>query len=491
MLFSSLFHVLALASLCLAGNVGIPRQTTDLDALLGAIPACGLQCIFENGPAIGCGAVDVECQCASKNSTAIMQPCLMKLCTYEETFQILHIQAAMCDKSRDSVTRSMAINAWITGIVPIIVIVMRFFSRSLGGKDFWWDDWLHLTSVILSIPQTASLLMCTKYGIGRHLWDLEYSNVVNIQKWTYITTLFWALQLLILKYSILCLYLRIFPNVWLKRAVYSFMAFTAAFTLPLIGLAIFQCVPVHAAWDLEAKKTAKCINFTTVMYLTVVYEVIAETVLFALPIPIVVKLQMSLAKKVQLMTFFSLGVCVIAVSIARIPFIPGVLQSSDPTYTILGTSITAYSASAVAHVCAAVPTTKNLFRFCANGFKQVTQGSSSHTKDSEANSSGRRNYKHLEKKSGGSGLSGETLTTPKKSKKDPFRISTLRGFGGDGDFMEMRPVPTATQLDWEADEERAKSEWTKRNGDQPPPVIRVNSGPELDDSASNKTMISK
>lgn len=86
------------------------------------------------------------------------------------------------------------------------------------------------------------------------------------------------------------------------------MAFSAAFTLPLIGLAIFQCLPVHAAWDLEAQKTAKCIDFTTVMYLTVVYEVLAETVLFSLPIPIVVKLQMELPKKIQLMTFFSLGI---------------------------------------------------------------------------------------------------------------------------------------------------------------------------------------
>lgn len=415
----------------------------------------------------------------------------MKLCTYEETFQILHIQAAMCDLPSDSVTRSIAVNAWVTGIIPIIVIIMRFFSRSLGGNEFWWDDWLHLTSVILSIPQTASLLMCTKYGIGHHLWDLEYSDVVNIQKWTYITTLFWALQLLILKYSILCLYLRIFPNVWLKRAVYAFMAFSAAFTLPLIGLAIFQCLPVHAAWDLEAQKTAKCIDFTTVMYLTVVYEVLAETVLFSLPIPIVVKLQMELPKKIQLMTFFSLGICVIAVSIARIPFIPGVLQSSDPTYTILGTSITAYSASAVAHVCAAVPTTKNLVRFCANGFKQVTQGSSGFSKNSEANSSGKRDYKSLEKKSGGSGLSGKTLQAGKRGKKDPYRIETIQGMN-DGEFMEMRPVAKGSQLGWERDDGLDEEMgWAKGKGSQPNPIIRINSEPELDDSASNKTMIEK
>lgn len=120
--------------------------------------------------------------------------------------------------------------------------------------------------------------------------------------------MFWAFNLLLLKYSILCLYLRIFPNVWLKRAVFAFMIFTTLFTVPLIGLAAFQCIPVRAIWDLEAQKTARCVDWIAVLRLTVVYEVIAEIVLFTLPIPIVMKLQMKLAKKIQVICFFGLGI---------------------------------------------------------------------------------------------------------------------------------------------------------------------------------------
>jgi hypothetical protein len=112
----------------------------------------------------------------------------------------------------------------------------------------------------------------------------------------------------LLKYSILCLYLRIFPNVWLKRACYIFMAFTAAFTLPLLGLAAFQCIPVSAIWDLQQRPNAKCVDWIAVLRVTVAYEVLAEIVLFALPIPIVLKLQMEMSKKIQLIVFFSLGI---------------------------------------------------------------------------------------------------------------------------------------------------------------------------------------
>jgi hypothetical protein len=123
----------------------------------------------------------------------------------------------------------------------------------------------------------------------------------------YVATILWGAEMLLLKYSILCLYLRIFPNVWLKRGVYAFMVFTGCFTVPLLMTAAIRCNPVRAQWDLEAAKTAKCLDWLIILKLTVVYEVVAEIVLFGLPVPIVLKLQMATAKKVQLLIFFGLG----------------------------------------------------------------------------------------------------------------------------------------------------------------------------------------
>lgn len=138
----------------------------------------------------------------------------------------------------------------------------------------------------------------------------------------YVTTLCWAVQLLLLKFSILCLYIRIFPNRWLKRAIMIFTVFTIMFTGPLVFLAALQCVPVRAIWDLEAQKTAKCIDWIAVLRATVVFEVsirnlaltptevfqvIAEVLIFVLPIPVVIKLKLRRSKKIQLLTFFGLG----------------------------------------------------------------------------------------------------------------------------------------------------------------------------------------
>ena len=162
-------------------------------------------------------------------------------------------------------------------------------------------------------------------GIGMHTWDLTYPRVYDIGRWSkpqntptlighrtdldaaYIATILWGVEMLLLKYSILCLYLRIFPHVWLKRGVYAFMAFTGCFVVPLLLTAAIRCDPVRAQWDLEAALTAKCLDWLIILKLTVVYEVVAEIILFALPVPVVLQLQMATAKKVQLLVFFGLG----------------------------------------------------------------------------------------------------------------------------------------------------------------------------------------
>lgn len=70
--------------------------------------------------------------------------------------EILHIQAAMCDKPHDSRNRALELNAWITGAFPILAILMRFASRYLGGNNYWWDDWVHLASVVSNSTVTST-----------------------------------------------------------------------------------------------------------------------------------------------------------------------------------------------------------------------------------------------------------------------------------------------------------------------------------------------
>ncbi|KAG9206236.1 hypothetical protein G6514_004960 [Epicoccum nigrum] len=267
------------------------------------------------------------------------------------------------------------------------------------------------------------------------------------------------------------------------------MVFTACFTLPLIGLAVFQCNPIKAVWDLEAAKTAKCVDWITVLRLTVVYEVIAEVVIFSLPVPIVLKLQMKTAKKVQLCIFFGLGVVVIGVSIARVPFLKGVIDRSDQTYTVTGTAILGFAASAVGHITAAVPTVRALIRFVMNGFKHNTQASSSSDQENSYESRTKRSYKSLEHSKNITNYSGDTLGASTGRSKascdasDPYMLSAIHGQEGADTFVELRPVETFV------------TKHTQPGGLQSHPsghgTVSEISGPVLADSASDEAILTR
>lgn len=191
---------------------------------------------------------------------------------------------------------------------------------------------------------------------------------------------------------------------------------------------------------------------------------------------------------------------VIGVSIARVPFLKGVVDQSDQTYTIVGTSLSTFIASGLGHFCAAVPTVQSLIRFVVNGFKNKTQISASYGQsDRSYESSKKKSYKSLDdKKSGGSNYSGDTLKVSKQrsknSGKDPYRLSTqnFTRFECEGDdigndrSLELRPVETFVNKHKYSQAEESQSH---QGGHQP--VTIIVSSPVLEDSSSDKAILEK
>jgi hypothetical protein len=179
---------------------------------------------------------------------------------------------------------------------------------------------------------------------------------------------------------------------------------------------------------------------------------------------------------------------VIAVSIVRIPFLPGVVDTADPSYTVVGTALIGFTSSGVAHIAAAVPTTKALIRFCQNGFKLESKASSSHAKSSEQSGSSKRSYKSLQDNKNNSASSGKPIgTAPQLSKgssrgtADPYGLISIGDVEEGGEFMELHQVQTHAHKD-------AKT--TGELGGHQVTVVRECPDQELDDS-SNKSILQK
>jgi hypothetical protein len=196
-----------------------------------------------------------------------------------------------------------------------------------------------------------------------------------------------------------------------------------------------------------------------------------------------------------LLTYYS----IIGVSIARVPFLKGVVDQRDQTYTIVGTTMSVFIASGLGHFCAAVPTVQALLRYVRNGFKNLTQALSSYR--SSLSSDTKKPYGSLEGSKNSSNYSGQTLKVSKQrskeGSKDPYRLSTQHfsrfeaedNYLGDDQFMEMRPVETFVTKHTQSAHGQTEDSKGHFGGDQP--VTIVVSSPVREDSSSDKAILDK
>ena len=108
------------------------------------------------------------------------------------------------------------------------------------------------------------------------------------------------------KAAIIALYLRIFGSVrWLRLTSYGLLVFTFLFYWSNVVIAAAFCIPEKGApWNATALQ--KCGRPVTTVVLNGVFGVAADIVLFAMPLPIILKLQLG-RKKTGLTVVFLLG----------------------------------------------------------------------------------------------------------------------------------------------------------------------------------------
>lgn len=79
----------------------------------------------------------------------------------------------------------------------------------------------------------------------------------------------------------------------------------AAYTVIIASLLLFHCQPIRTNWDPYTSGT--CLN-SAVLYMAIaVSNIVSDVVLFIIPIPMVLRLQMRPAVKVGAVLMFGIG----------------------------------------------------------------------------------------------------------------------------------------------------------------------------------------
>ncbi|KAJ5999602.1 hypothetical protein N7481_000011 [Penicillium waksmanii] len=161
--------------------------------------------------------------------------------------------------------------------------------------------------------------------------------------------------------SILALYLRLFPNKSLRISVFTCMGFLSVSVLILIPMVIWQCNPIYASWQLDARNHARCLSISGVAYANAAINIATELTIVAIPLPVLRKLQVKRGKAISLYVLFGAGLLVIGIASARVMSLKNIATLNDPTYTNVPVTLWTCAESAVVHICATAPAIRYLF----------------------------------------------------------------------------------------------------------------------------------
>ncbi|KAG5990013.1 hypothetical protein E4U43_004387 [Claviceps pusilla] len=192
---------------------------------------------------------------------------------------------------------------------------------------------------------------CTKYGVGRDDFAILVSFLF------YVAQIFCILTIHLTKSSILLLYLREFPQRWLRICSYVLLGIIVAYMVASVGTFIWQYSPIEGICNISLRPT--CISWTVHRYANVVCSIVTDVLLLLLPIQPIWQSEWPVNQKRALVLVFALGGLVLVSSIMRAITLGPSTQTPDGTYdTMPSTTPTPWAIieQNLAIICACSPT---------------------------------------------------------------------------------------------------------------------------------------
>ncbi|KAH7254570.1 hypothetical protein B0J15DRAFT_558819 [Fusarium solani] len=244
----------------------------------------------------------------------------------------------------------IGVSSMLLALVTIFVTI-RFFVRSFLLRSLDWDDALVLLSWCLMMVFLSTVIAMTKVGLGSYVDTVSEDHLLVISLayvWGFVTV----------KMSFAVLYLRLLPGTIYRRLNQVLLVLLLAQGLEESLVVIFRCNPVDKAWT--PSKKGHCLDLRSFYYTSFGIKLVTDIVLFAQPIPMVWRMQLSRTKKIGVVLMLSLGLFVCVISIVRVTYIS--VLNTDVTRAIVSSLLWSEVEVSALVLCACIPSLRPFFR---------------------------------------------------------------------------------------------------------------------------------
>ncbi|KAF2216889.1 hypothetical protein CERZMDRAFT_116205 [Cercospora zeae-maydis SCOH1-5] len=310
-------------------------QTSAAAAI--ALPACVQECGIKILTAFQCMPQD-PCYCNDVQLSKALTGCVMSTCEFGDQLKAAKFRADGCGHPIRNRSRPTKLSAPILFAAAIAFVIARMLSRcpALSGAGYKADDYLVLLLVIPTVAMFVVSHYTFKNGSGQDVWELSPDKVITYMKWFLTGQVAYFMVVFGTKLSLALLYLRIWPPFdgrtffhWTCYAVAMMLVYAVVVSCTTVTMA---CRPIAAYWDLRLRPQASCLDSTKLHYGFATVNLTLDLVLLIIPIPKILRLRISLPRKLGLLATFAVGGLVTACSVVRIYFLKLTAYTTNPTY---------------------------------------------------------------------------------------------------------------------------------------------------------------
>ncbi|KAE8444094.1 hypothetical protein EG329_000876 [Mollisiaceae sp. DMI_Dod_QoI] len=261
-------------------------------------------------------------------------------------------------------------------VASTFTIILRIYSRGFVVKSFGWDDWCMSSILLFNCGQQVILYYFLHYGGGLHVEDVLTTHPEWVTKLTYalfVEELYYVLMHWVIKMAFLLFYLR-FATKRFRTLVLCTMGLNTLFTLIQWLLYCLQCIPLDTFFHPAAHPTVKCLDNKILAFVPAALSIFTDICIVILPIQPLWRIQVSLVKRITLLSIVSLGGVVVLISILRLTVLLEFQKMTDFTYSLGKIIIISCIELEVAIMAANAPSLKILFARASSN--QSSQGTS-------------------------------------------------------------------------------------------------------------------
>ena len=132
----------------------------------------------------------------------------------------------------------------------------------------------------------------------------------------------------------LCLfYRRINPAKTFQAGVWTLLVVCVGSSVGFFFVLLFRCRPMAAAWN-PLVPNADCLPSPVIGVITAVVGVVTDVLLFVVPMPTVMRLNMPIRQKLGLAGLFAVGSVALVIGAVRLAIVHPTLESEDPSYAM-------------------------------------------------------------------------------------------------------------------------------------------------------------